>query len=124
MADNQELASRVRAAIAAHPGVEEKQMFGGISFMVARQMCCGVLKEELVVRVGSEGFDELVDQPHVRPFDFTGRPMVGMVYVAAGGLTSDQALTELEKFSGIRFDGMLVRILARELKVERSLPNL
>jgi len=35
-----------------------------------------------------------------------------------------QALAELEKFSGVRFDGMLVRILARELKVERSLPNL
>src|SRR5216684_5755377 len=42
----------------------------------------------------------------------------------APGKSSDQALAELEKFSGIRFDGMLVRILARELKVERSLPNL
>jgi diguanylate cyclase (GGDEF)-like protein len=42
----------------------------------------------------------------------------------APGKTSDQALAELEKFSGIRFDGMLVRILARELKAERSLPNL
>jgi len=42
----------------------------------------------------------------------------------APGKSSDQALVELEKFSGIRFDGMLVRILARELKVERSLPNL
>jgi diguanylate cyclase (GGDEF)-like protein len=42
----------------------------------------------------------------------------------APGKTSDQALAELEKFSGVRFDGMLVRILARELKAERSLPNL
>jgi HD-GYP domain-containing protein (c-di-GMP phosphodiesterase class II) len=42
----------------------------------------------------------------------------------APGKSSDQALTELEKFSGVRFDGMLVRILARELKAERSLPNL
>lgn len=42
----------------------------------------------------------------------------------APGKSSDQALAELEKFSGIRFDGMLVRILARELKAERSLPNL
>ena len=42
----------------------------------------------------------------------------------APGKTSDQALAELEKFSGVRFDGMLVRILARELKSERSLPNL
>ena len=42
----------------------------------------------------------------------------------APGKSSDQALAELEKFSGVRFDGMLVRILARELKAERSLPNL
>jgi TfoX/Sxy family transcriptional regulator of competence genes len=89
---NQELAARVRAAIAAYPGIDEIKMFGGLSFMVAGQMCCGVLKEELVVRVESEGFDELVAQPHVRPFDFTGRPMVGMVYVAADALSSDAAL--------------------------------
>jgi len=42
----------------------------------------------------------------------------------APGKTSEQALAELGKFSGVRFDGMLVRILARELKAERSLPNL
>jgi diguanylate cyclase (GGDEF)-like protein len=38
--------------------------------------------------------------------------------------TSDQAIAELERASGIKYDGMLVRILARELKSERSLPNL
>jgi diguanylate cyclase (GGDEF)-like protein len=42
----------------------------------------------------------------------------------APGKTSEQALAELEKFSGVKYDGMLVRILARELKAERSLPNL
>jgi diguanylate cyclase (GGDEF)-like protein len=34
--------------------------------------------------------------------------------------TSDQALAELEKLSGTRYDGMLVRILARELKAEKA----
>jgi HD-GYP domain-containing protein (c-di-GMP phosphodiesterase class II) len=34
--------------------------------------------------------------------------------------TSDQALAELGKLSGTRYDGMLVRILMRELKHERS----
>lgn len=41
----------------------------------------------------------------------------------APGRTSEQALVELEKASGIKYDGMLVRILARELKAERSMPN-
>jgi TfoX/Sxy family transcriptional regulator of competence genes len=87
-----ELASRIRAALAAHPGIDEKKMFGGISFMVAGQMACGVLKDDLVVRIDPARFDAAVAQPHVRPFDFTGRPMTGMVYVAAAGLTSDEVL--------------------------------
>jgi diguanylate cyclase (GGDEF)-like protein len=42
----------------------------------------------------------------------------------APGKTSEQALAELEKSSGTKYDGMLVRVLARELKAERSLPGL
>jgi len=38
--------------------------------------------------------------------------------------TSEQAVTELERGSGTKYDGMLVRILARELKSERSFPNI
>ena len=67
-------------------------MFGGLCFMVAGHMCCGVLKDELIVRVKPEQFDALVAQSYVRPFDFTGRPSTGMVYVAPAGLTSDVAL--------------------------------
>jgi TfoX/Sxy family transcriptional regulator of competence genes len=86
------LASRVRAALGAQPGIEEKKMFGGLSFMVGGQMCCGVLKNDLVVRVGEEQFDDALAQPYARPFDFTGRPSTGIVYVAADGLTGDRAL--------------------------------
>jgi len=82
----------VRAALVEQPNVEEKKMFGGLTFMVDGQMCCGVLKNDLVVKVGSSGWDAVVAQPHVRPFDFSGRPMVGMVYVAPPGVTTDQAL--------------------------------
>jgi len=37
------------------------------------------------------------------------------------GKNREQAVAELEKQSGIKYDGMLVRVLARELKTERSL---
>ena len=50
MAYDEELAGRVRAAVADRTDVEEKKMFGGLSFMVAGQMCCGVLNNDLVVR--------------------------------------------------------------------------
>src|SRR5438094_6420204 len=65
VAYNEELAERVRAALADRTDVEEKKMFGGLSFMVAGQMCCGVLKNDLIVRIEPAEFDKLVAQPHV-----------------------------------------------------------
>jgi HD-GYP domain-containing protein (c-di-GMP phosphodiesterase class II) len=38
----------------------------------------------------------------------------------ASARTPDQALDELAKMSGTRFDGMLVRVLIRALKAERT----
>ena len=99
MAYDEELAGRVRAALADRTDVEEKKMFGGLSFMVAGQMCCGVLKGDLVVRIEPAEFDTLVAQPHVRPFDFTGRPMQGMVYVDNGALADpDRSRVKEERF--------------------------
>jgi len=92
VAYNEDLARRVRAALADRTDVEEKKMFGGLTFMVAGQMCCGVLKDDLIVRIEPTDFDTLVEQPHVRPFDFSGRPMQGMVYVDTGGLPDAAAL--------------------------------
>jgi TfoX/Sxy family transcriptional regulator of competence genes len=92
VAYNEELAERVRADLADRTDVEEKKMFGGLTFMVAGQMCCGVLKNDLVVRIEPADFDALVAQPHVRPFDFSGRPMQGMVYVDNDALGDPNAL--------------------------------
>jgi TfoX/Sxy family transcriptional regulator of competence genes len=92
VAYNEALAERVRGMLLAVPNVDEKKMFGGITFMVNSQMCCGVLKDDLVVKTGPADFDELVAMPHVRPFDFTGRPMVGIVYVASPGVATDEQL--------------------------------
>jgi len=38
--------------------------------------------------------------------------------------TREQAIAELERGSGTKYDGMLVRVFARELKSERSMPNI
>jgi TfoX/Sxy family transcriptional regulator of competence genes len=102
VAYNEALAERVRSVMLGVPNVDEKKMFGGVTFMVDGQMCCGVLKDELVVKTGPEGFKELVAQPYVRPFDFSGRPMVGMVYVASPGVSTDEQLREWIQ-RGLRF---------------------
>ena len=92
MVYNEAFAGRVRAALAGQPNVDEKEMFGGLTFMVSGQMCCGVLKDDLIVKIDPDWFDQAMHQPGVRPFDFTGRPMTGMVYVASGELGGDAAL--------------------------------
>jgi TfoX/Sxy family transcriptional regulator of competence genes len=94
MSYDEQLASRVRKALAGGRDVVEKKMFGGVCFMVDGAMCCGVLKNELIVRVGAAHHAEALAQPHTRPFDFTGRPAKGMVYVSAAGTGSDSALAD------------------------------
>ena len=94
MAYNQELAGRVRRLLAGEPGVIEKTMFGGCTFMVMGNMCCGVLKNDLVVRIGQDRYQEALAQSSTRPMDFTGRPLKGMVYIAPEGLTTDDALKD------------------------------
>jgi TfoX/Sxy family transcriptional regulator of competence genes len=86
MAYDESLAARVRRVLEGRTGVEERKMFGGLAFLLGGRMFCGILKEELMVRVGPERHAEALALPHARPMDFTGRPMTGMVYVAAAGL--------------------------------------
>jgi hypothetical protein len=57
-------------------------------------MACGVHKDELIVRVGSEGFVDALNRPGARPFDITGKPMNGWVMVKPTGIETDQALRE------------------------------
>jgi hypothetical protein len=69
-------------------------MFGGLVFMVQGNMCCGIMREELMVRVGPERYTSALARPHTREMAFTGRPMSGMVRVAADGVASDAELEE------------------------------
>jgi TfoX/Sxy family transcriptional regulator of competence genes len=92
MAYDEELANRVRRALGRLGDFDEKRMFGGLTFMVKGRMCCGVVGRELMVRVGPETYAEALAQPHAREMTFTGRPLAGMVYVAAAGLETDPAL--------------------------------
>ena len=90
------LAERVRTVLAAKArtltDTVEKKMFGGLCFMVGGHMCCGITGADLLVRVGPDQHESALSQPHARPMDFTGRPMKGIVYVAAEGFSADDQL--------------------------------
>lgn len=86
------LAERVRDVISLRDAQSEREMFGGIGFMIAGNMACGVIGEELIVRLDPDDAERALAERHTRPFDYTGRPMKGWLYVAAEGLDSEDEL--------------------------------
>jgi TfoX/Sxy family transcriptional regulator of competence genes len=86
VAYDEDLAARVRALLSERNDVIEKRMFGGLTFMVAGHMCCGVNRDELIVRLSREDAEAAKARPHARPMDFTGRPMRDFVSVSPEGL--------------------------------------
>ena len=97
MAYDEELAERVREVLLGDPGLSERKMFGGLCLMLGGHMCCGVVGSELMLRLGEEGADAALAEPHVRPMDFTGRPMSTMVYVDPGGYAGDGLARWIER---------------------------
>jgi TfoX/Sxy family transcriptional regulator of competence genes len=92
MAFDETVAGKVREALKGAPDVVEKRMFGGIAFMVRGNMCCGVLGDRLMLRVGPVGYESALARPHAKKMDFTGRPMKGMVYVEPAGFAAPRDL--------------------------------
>jgi TfoX/Sxy family transcriptional regulator of competence genes len=87
---DEKLVARVRALLADRSDVGERKMFGGLTFMVAGHMCCGVNGDELIVRLDPDHEDKALARTHARPMDFTGRPMRGFVTVRPEGLKGAQ----------------------------------
>jgi len=94
MAYDEILAARVRKILSANARVSEKKMFGGLCFLTHGNMCCGLLKDELVLRLEPARAQEVLRGPHTRPMDFTGRPLKGFVFIEAGALATDRQLRD------------------------------
>ena len=100
MAYDNELADRVRAELEGRALFAEKAMFGGLAFLVNTHMACGVMGEDLMVRVGKEAHDEAIAKG-AREMDKTGRPMRGLVVVPGPTLDADSLASWLEQ--AVRF---------------------
>ena len=99
MAYDEGIAERLRDVLADTQNVTEKNMFGGIAFLVNGHMCCGVTNETLMVRVGAKNYESALARAHARTMDFTGKPLRGFVYVAAAGLETDDGLASWVRLS-------------------------
>lgn len=92
MAFNEKLSDRIREVLADQSDVEEKYMFGGVCYMVNGKMCVGVIKDDMMCRIGPDKEEASLEKKGCRPMDFTSRPMKGYVYVDESGWKSKKDL--------------------------------
>jgi len=89
-----DLERRIDAVTGGVPLVKKK-MFGGICYLAHGNMCFGIYQDYLIVRLGSAAAAApLLQSPHVRPMDVTGKPMKGWVMVAPPAWLEEQALRQ------------------------------
>ncbi len=92
MAYSAELAQRIEQAVSKWRGIGSRKMFGGVAFLLHGNMLCGIHKDLLILRLGEEAACIALEQPNVRKFDITGRPMKGWVMVEPSEIAADEDL--------------------------------
>ncbi len=93
MAHDEPLNRRIRSVLSQKREFEERNMFGGICFLINGNMICGAdSKNGLMLRVGPDQYDAVLKLEHTREMDFTGRPMKGFVFVEKAGYANDAQL--------------------------------
>ena len=98
MAYNEKLANRIRESLSDISQVEEKEMMGGLTFMVKGKMCVGIIKDEMMCRIDPEFHNAAIEQTGCRTMDFTKRPMKGYVMVDDTGMKTKK---EFEYWLGL-----------------------
>jgi TfoX/Sxy family transcriptional regulator of competence genes len=88
VAYNEKLAARIRERLDRTPKVKEKEMMGGLTFMVNDKMCIGIIKDEMMCRIDPALQAIALERTGCRIMDFTGRPMKGYVMIDDRGMKS------------------------------------
>jgi TfoX/Sxy family transcriptional regulator of competence genes len=92
MAYNEKLEERISKLLKSKNGIVKKKMFGGVAFMLKDKMFCGIVKNDLMLRVMLDKFESLLKKPNAREMDFAGRPMKGFLYISPEGFKTDKQL--------------------------------
>lgn len=71
-----------------------KKMMGGLCYMVNDKMCIGIIKNQLMCRVGEDAYEGCIQKEGCQPMNFTKRPMKGYVFVSPDAVDSDADLSE------------------------------
>ena len=92
------LAERLEEVMSNHPGLTETRMMGGFGYLLNGNMCVGIHKDTLIIRTGVETAEEVLQEAHVRPMDFTGKVMKGWATVEPEAMKED---TDLKRFCNL-----------------------
>lgn len=68
------------------------KMMGGLCYMLDKKMCVGIVKEQLMARVGPENYEVCLTKKGCREMNFTGRAMNGYVFLNQEALDMDSEL--------------------------------
>ena len=92
MAYDEGLAERLESLMPQLAGLTETHMFGGFGYLLNGNMCIGIWKDELILRVGIDVAEDLLKQPNITPFDITGKAMKGWAMAAPQATSEDEDL--------------------------------
>jgi len=94
MAYDAELVERLRELLAAEDGITEKQMFGGLAFLLDGNMSVSASgRGGLLVRIDPATTEAMLARPHVSLMEMGGRSMDGWIRVAPEGLRTKRELS-------------------------------
>src|SRR4051794_38968669 len=95
MAYDEALAERIRSLVSSEPGLTEKKMFGGLSFLVGGNMAVAASGQGgLLVRVDPAESSALLETTPATLMEMGGRSMAGWLRVASEHVDTDDALAE------------------------------
>ena len=92
MRNDNTLVERIRPFLSKRKGFSERNVFGGVCFMINGNMCAGTWKGSLIVRLDKSEHEETLAQPHAMPANITGRVMKGWALIEPAGIESDRDL--------------------------------
>ncbi len=93
MAYDENLADRIRNSLHEKKvPFHEKKMMGGLTFMVHDKMCVGIVKNDLMARIGKDNYESAIKKQGCRQMDFTGKPMKGYVFLEPEAIDMDVEL--------------------------------
>ena len=89
------LAERVREILGPDPRVTEKNMFGGLTFLLNGKILVGTKKDgRILLSVGKINYESALARPGASPMNHNGRSMTGFVWIEPDAIEDDDDLLD------------------------------